>query len=218
MSRLKFVIPLTLIFFAASFLPGQIFIIKHIECSYSGQSCPQSVLDLLLPLANKSLLFTPDAALTNHPLVKSFQITKRFPSTLTVSIQARIPVAVANAGSEHVLVDEQGVAISFADSQELPHITIEKLPQLGESAGSRFQSALAILTQPELVNLHPIQSRLVGTLLTINPNSPPTIMIDISAPQKNWQYTLQSVINRSRINGNSPRTIDLRYQSPIVTY
>ena len=55
-------------------------------------------------------------------------------------------------------------------------------------------------------------------VLTATLSSGLTIVMDINNPKPNWETVLQSIINRSKINGVKPNIIDMRFKSPIITY
>ena len=55
-------------------------------------------------------------------------------------------------------------------------------------------------------------------VLTATLSSGLTIILDIENPKENWETTLQSILNRSKITGESPKIIDMRFKSPIITY
>lgn len=55
-------------------------------------------------------------------------------------------------------------------------------------------------------------------VLTATLSSGLTIILDIANPKTNWETVLQSILNRSKITGESPKIIDMRFKLPIITY
>ena len=87
-----------------------------------------------------------------------------------------------------------------------------------QSKSETGNSATIYLTK--LSALAPVlpNSDLQKGVLTATLSSGLTIILDIENPKENWETTLQSILNRSKITVESPKIIDMRFKSPIITY
>lgn len=102
--------------------------------------------------------------LATHPLVAGAQVTRRWPHTLLVRIQERVPVALLVADGSFLLVDATGVVmerVSQAASLNLPLISgLDKVAKIGP--GSRIDNpallaALAVLQQVPATDLNQLR-------------------------------------------------------------
>jgi cell division protein FtsQ len=92
-----------------------------------------------LPLVDQSAI---KAALVGYPLIRSYTVESRPPSTLVVRIVERQPIGVISDGEDFDLVDVAGVVLST--SPEKP----EGFPLMvfgGDSASDGFEAAAAVL-------------------------------------------------------------------------
>lgn len=68
------------------------------------------------------------------------------------------------------------------------------------------------------IQTNEVSSKLDKTVLTTAISGGPVILLDIDHIPNGWKNTLQVILERSRITARYPVKIDLRYQSPILTY
>jgi hypothetical protein len=73
---------------------------------------------------------------------------------------------------------------------------------------TKLSALSSVLSNPDLQN----------SVLTATLASGLTIILDIANPKANWETTLQSILSRSKITGESPEIIDMRFKMPIITY
>ncbi|BCV20890.1 cell division protein FtsQ/DivIB [Moorella sp. Hama-1] len=102
--------------------------------------------------------------LATHPLVAGAQVSRRWPHTLLVRIQERVPVALLVADGSFLLVDATGMVmerVSQVGSLNLPLISgLDKLAKIGP--GSRIDNpalaaALAVLQQVPAADLNQLR-------------------------------------------------------------
>ena len=75
-----------------------------------------------------------------------------------------------------------------------------------------------ILTKLTALSPGPIKSDLQNGVLTAPLSSGLTIIMDIKNLKPNWESALQFILTRSKIAGKIPKTIDMRYTSPVINY
>ncbi|GIX48719.1 MAG: hypothetical protein KatS3mg131_2930 [Candidatus Tectimicrobiota bacterium] len=89
--------------------------------------------------------------LEHHPAIKAVTLRRRFPDTLQVTLVERRPALHLVAGSQHVVLDEEGVVVRAFEPQRdgsLPRLALEGnrvlLPGMAVQ-DSQVQRALALL-------------------------------------------------------------------------
>jgi len=79
--------------------------------------------------------------------VKNVIIERRFPSTIHIVLDERVPVALLQNDTDHQLIDATGAIIEGADPRDFTHLKVVA----GENAASNAAPILAALqTEPEL--------------------------------------------------------------------
>ncbi|QHC58415.1 FtsQ-type POTRA domain-containing protein [Rathayibacter sp. VKM Ac-2760] len=126
--------------------------VKTIEISGTQRVSAQAIQDSLDDQVGVPLTLVDRAAigrvLGSYPLVRSYSVQTRPPSTLVVSVVERTPVAVIADGAEFDLVDPAGVVIETAPAAQ------EGYPLLstptGSASGAAFRAtARVLLTLPD---------------------------------------------------------------------
>jgi cell division protein FtsQ len=79
--------------------------------------------------------------------VKNVIIERRFPSTIHIVIEERVPIALLQNDSDHQLIDATGTVIEGADPRDFTHLKVV----VGKNSGANAAPILAALrTEPEL--------------------------------------------------------------------
>ena len=79
--------------------------------------------------------------------VRDVIIERRLPGTISITIEERVPVALLQSESLHLLIDETGISIDGADPREFTHLKVVA----GDNAASHAAPILAALrTEPDL--------------------------------------------------------------------
>jgi cell division septal protein FtsQ len=141
---------LALVVAAAAYSP--LMAVKTIEITGTQRVSAQDIQDSLADQVGVPLTLVDRAAvgrvLGSYPLVRSYSVQTRPPSTLIVSVVERTPVGVIADGAEFDLVDPAGVVIETAPAAQ------EGYPLLstptGSASGAAFRAtARVLLTLPE---------------------------------------------------------------------
>ena len=75
-----------------------------------------------------------------------------------------------------------------------------------------------ILTKLTALSPGLIKSNLQNGVLTATLSSGLMIIMNINDLRPNWETTLQFILTRSKITCKIPKTIDMRYESPVINY
>lgn len=160
----------------------------------------------------------------SDPSVKSIHLSRGVRErSLRASVVRRIPVvriAVSNAFDQSLEIDDEGVVLERKSGQEaLPTLVWEGFPTLrvGQKIPDHLFRAITFVRRvPAIIQTFPstyVRSNTLevttieGTLVTFSLEQDPAPQLD----------ALQLVINQSRIDQVIYRSIDLRYERPIVT-
>lgn len=169
------------------------------------------------------LFFNADSAIAqiveDNPLVKSIEIKKHFPSTLELVVYKRQPIARLKTSSAIVGIDGDGVVTDALGEDSLPVIEIDvplvRMGQVMKEDAVKQAAAIVSAIQP-LVQVRKIERYESASLRVITKET------NIFFPQKGdirkTLDTLQTLISGFRIKGTMPKTIDLRFDKPVVQF
>lgn len=197
-----------------------VFTVRSVEVA--GEGIAVAVDQTKLP---KNLLFFPvsqirQQILNEYPLVGSVIIKKKYPSTLIITAIPRTPFAIAGIGRETYMLDAHGVVLSqYPDERNLPIINIAMLPRLpgtkisepGVTAAISFLRETASIVTIWQINVFDISSLQAQTASM-------SIVFPQNADMPALARTLQTVTAGFRIKGELPKTIDFRFDKPVVTF
>jgi hypothetical protein len=209
--------------FAWGFLKQQL-LVRKIECFTQYGYCPDIYLAKLNAFKSISLvggLPKKQIAmeLNQFSEIKKFNVYRRLPETLVVSVILRKPLSGI---SDSVLgwktgIDSEGQVFSIDPSPSLPLIITDKVYQPGEKVNGTLLTAGRFLS--DAADLAP--SRLIGR---VNGNrldfaiGAAQVVVDLDKSPSNWPSSLQSILNRSKMGLKFPKVIDLRFSQPVLTY
>lgn len=197
-----------------------LFTIRNVEVS--GEGIAVIVDQAKLP---KNLLFFPVKQVTeqirkDYPLVGSVILKKKYPSTLVITAVPRKPFAVAGIGRETYLLDADGVVLTqYPTNTGLPTIRIA-MPdvQQGVTISNPAVSA-AVLFLRETVSVVPISDIIIFNNSALQAQAESmSIVFAQSGDIPALARTLQTMTVGFRIKGTLPKTIDLRFDKPVVTF
>lgn len=196
------------------------FFIEHVEII--GQGVNIALDEKKLP---KNLLFFPSdtviqSLLSENSMIERVQIRKKYPHTLGIVITPRVPFVNLQQNSSLIAVDRTGFVLGEADGM-LP-LPVISFPVASIIFGKRitdetFKHALAFLDKTKSIasfdHLDVYDSASFRATMG---------QTDIIIPQlgeyEHIATTLQTLLAGFRIKGTLPKTIDLRFDKPIVTF
>ena len=170
-----------------------------------------------------NLLFFPSEAVTkeikkNNPQIFSLNIKKRFPHTLIIEIKKGAIVARLVADGSVYAIDERGVI--FTEEQvtgAIPTITLNAVHIVigKKTTDGKVLGALTFTdTMKSILSIQEISEFDQWSLQAKTNTS--NIIFSAESDMNQMRDTLQTLFNGFRIKGIVPKTIDLRYQKPII--
>lgn len=211
--------------FGATFILGLSFVvlnlttIKHIEIK--GINAVVTIDPDVLP---NNLLFFPSERVrqllkAEYPYVYEVTVEKKYPNTLILHIIPRVPIARIHTSGRSMTVSEDGIVLADTNVGEYPTIYT---PSIYLSVGiqisrSDIRNALAFLAQmPQDEDIQSILIDDAGVLRVTLPAA--LVVLSPTRDGRESARTLQSVLTGFRIKGSIPKTIDLRFEQPVVTW
>lgn len=215
------IIGISFYIFASS---SNLFSIKKVECYTQFGNCPESYLIKLDTLLHQPIFASNTRKIVNSllspvPEIDRFDIYRRIPSVLIVSVKLKSPVGVVSSGvlgSKSLMVDDSGRVYLTVENSSLPVLLIQKTVQEGDSLATPEIQALKIISKVSLMTNLKVYGQLQENILNIRLDSDTEIIIDIKKTD-DWDSSLQLLLSRSKITGITPRKIDLRFNNPVVT-
>jgi len=195
------------------------FQVKHIEVT--GDPVQLEIDDSLF--VNNILFFPTESVIRqlkrDNPQVKTVEIRKKFPSTLEFVIYKRTPIAEIVTDGIHIGIDKECVITEAVPNTTLPVITISMpLVRIGASVKHpTVVQAVALIDKTKTFiqwsSIEPFETQ------SIRARSGQTdIFITQTSDLSQILDTLQTLMEGFRIKGTIPKSIDLRFGKPIVTF
>lgn len=222
-----------LVYGLISFLREDFWRIKQIDCQVNSHDCSVELKGELMRLfQGENFLFLSSSAAAERvrksPLkISTVVVKKRFPSGLVFQLgerQARVAIVKKGAAqNEFYLVDQDGFLLEkTTDSVNLPLVFTDHLPEI--EIGRQFEESALRMTIAALVDL---QLRLLKPRFAqINSSKEIELWLEgdtqaIVSLEKNLDFqlgSLQLIFSRTKIEGEPPRRIDLRFDKPVISY
>jgi len=201
---------------------------KKIECYTQFGLCSEEITNKLSWLKRTPLLFplpqkkVADQLLT-YPNIKSMRLYRRLPFTLVVSVNLRKPLGVITDQvlGLKIVVDQDGVVIDRLEKSQLPQLLVDYDPnkyKSGDQLTPPENKALQILAVISSLSGKQALGQLHGTILEAVLSDTTRILLDLKYLDPKWDSTLHLILSRSKIQAKVPKTIDLRFSSPIIGF
>lgn len=221
---------LVIVGFAIAFARSEQVLIKHYSCKTQyGRTCDEKDQELLKKYVGSNFFTTNPSAIENdldtNFINERVSVQKVIPARINAFIIKRKPIVAAKVvGKESSLgyfsIDKEGHVLSFVSDSSLGILKFKQEEHklvVGSKTNDKFKQAAGILYQ----NLRTFgaKSALVeGNNLKVE--LPENIIVNYSLDKDPSLLgaSLQLILIRSRIDGKLPKTIDLRYKNPILTY
>ncbi|MFZ2025134.1 MAG: hypothetical protein WAV51_02560 [Microgenomates group bacterium] len=169
------------------------------------------------------IFFQSDAVITqiknDNPLIKTIEIRKHFPSTLELVVYKRQPIARLQTSTAIVGIDSEAIVTDVLGNDLAPVIQIDvPLVRMGQTIKDEGvkQAVEIIAGSQSFLHIRKIQNYETVSLQARTQES------NIFFPQKGdirpILDTLQTLIMGFRIKGTMPKTIDLRFDKPVVQF
>jgi len=202
--------------------------VERVSCHLNGDPCsPNLWAELVNETLGKNILFLSPAKISawveeNHPEFFQVQASKQLPHELLFEIKARrAVVAIDKEEGDFYLVDKDGVILEKAEhSADLPLVLI--IDDISQGVGEKIQTEvilkqIQILHQSQLRLLEPKSARVVSER-TIEAWFKGDLQVSFSTQKeaKEQLDSLQFILERTKIEGEKPKRIDLRFDKPVI--
>lgn len=179
--------------------------------------------DIRRDVLGQNLLFFPEAQVRRqigqNLLIGFVSFEREFPSTLKVTLTYRTPVLSWQSQQGRYLIDETGLAFQEASAEPVPQIADPSSQlKLGDSL-SRGQVATTLRVMQALEGKGTVLTmNIQGQDVTIQLSNNTIVKMDAGGDLAQESAALQLILTQAKIEGRYPRTIDLRYSKPVVTF
>ncbi len=209
-------------------LVGPIFIVRFILKSFTIKDIVVSGDAAIVQVNEKqfvgnTLLFPALSVIKqiqdDNPLVKSIDIKKHFPSTLELIVHKRQPIAQLKTPTAIVGIDEDAVVTDVVGNIDAPVIEIDvPLVRMGQTIRDESvkQSVKVVAGTVTFLNVLQITKNDSLSIRVITKQS--SIFIPQNKDIRPILDTLQTLMSGFRIKGLIPKTIDLRFDKPVVQF
>ena len=209
---------LVLLLLVAVLAHAPIFSISHliVRGDPSGKVSKQ-----ITSLAQNQNLFLLDEAKIRHevltnPQIKQVTFEKSLPNSLTVTVNYRDPAFSWQGSNATFLVDDSGFVFQLGSASGLPQVVSSDNLEIGKKMNpDTLSKVLAIIKGTNSaatsisIQASTYQATLTGgTTVTFDPTG------DLTAQSQ----ALQLIIAKAKIDGKLPRSVDLRFPKPVVTF
>jgi len=228
-SLFKFLSFVLLILGAVFWLRSDFWRVKKIDCHLNGDPCPANLwAELMNQAGEKNILLLSPSKLSeqiteNHPEFFQVEIKKQLPQDLLVGIQVRrAVVAIGQEEGDFYLVDNEGVLLAKSkDTASLPKILIANEPDqnIGEKIKEEILlKEIQILHGSQLRLLEPKSSKTVSErIIEVRFKDGLQVLFSTQKEIKSQLDSLQFILERTKIEGEKPKRIDLRFDKPIIS-
>ncbi len=202
-----------------------VFYARNLECYTQYGSCPPRIIGSVKWLLNTPLLKSlPQKEVENDlrqfPEIKTIHLYRRLPRTLVLSLEIRKPAVLIGPRvlGAHVAADDEGVILYQSENPGLPLLLFSDLVKPGSVLNADQINAIKILDQMSGLPDNRLIGKIDNHILSVFFPQNVTVLLDLSQMTSNWYTTLQVILTRSKIQSKMPKVIDLRFNSPIVTF
>ncbi len=222
----KFVAAIIFLVAVLVFLKSPLFAVNTINCKTQYSLCSDTDQKLLDSFKGQNLIFLKthdvEAKITQSFANRKIVVQKSFPGTLSVFLERRKPyvaIRVADSPDGVFLVDNEGVIVEYSKTSSLPAIiTSEKSPLVvGESVDSNTLQAIKIM-QLVYKSQKATEGLLHDAQLDIKLSDGALAIFPLDRDPQVSVGALQLITARIRIDGKVPKSIDLRYSNPVLSY
>lgn len=212
----------------ALFLRCDFWRISRVDCRDNGAACSADLwVELTSESLGKNILFLSVNKFSqkisrNHPEYFQIKIKKRLPNKLLFEmVVRRAVVALKQSNGDYYLADEEGVVLEKTDKiVGYPQIFLDQ--EVGLVIKEKIQDEpilklIEIINQCRLRLLEPKEAKKISSRAAeINFQEGFQVLFSIEKNFSEQLDTLQFILDRTKIEGKKLKSIDLRFEKPIV--
>lgn len=202
--------------------------IKKISCQVNGDPCSADLwAELMNETLGRNIFFLSSGKLSekikkNHPEFFQVKISKQFPQNLLFEIKVRkAVVAIGKEGGDFYLADKEGVLLEKINQPaNWPLVLLGEA--MSQKVGEKIQDEMIlkeikILNESKLRLLEP-KSAQATSEKTIEVWFKDDLQVLFSGQKEIGEQldSLQFIYERTKIEGEKPSKIDLRFDKPVI--
>ena len=179
---------------------------------------------------NKSIIFTSEENISNaivqsNAIIKNVQVTKVFPNKVILRLELYNPVVYLKAYEGYYLLSEEGVILSKYASQENKRIPIilyyQNFPFADHQAGTKLgakdiEDSIFFLQLLKSFKISIISIDIAGFHMLGLYSDNKKYIFTAEKDRKIQQYNLEQAIERFKIDGKDYKSIDVRFDKPVI--
>lgn len=201
------------------------FKIRRVECYTQYGICPEDYYQVFgwmvnQPIFHRSSWSKALSLLNKNPEVKSIKAGYKFPHTAIFTVSLRKPLGQIGSQvlEEYAVADEEGLVIYSTTKSNLPLLLSNQHFSPGDRLSSDQIESIRIISLVNQIDAKIVEGSVMDRQLTINSPPGPVILLDLDKIPSGWYPTLQAILARSKILSNPPKTIDMRFNNPIISF
>lgn len=173
-------------------------------------------------LGQNLLFFSEESikrAISQNLAIGDVKIERDWPVTLKVRITYRQPVLSWQSQRGRYLVDSSGLAYQPAAAEQVPQASDPNSTlALGERIPSEHVRVTLKLMQALRDRFAVLTLSISGGTITITLSSGTVVTLSSDKDLAGKSAALQLILSQAKIEGRAPKTVDLRFDKPVVTY
>ncbi|MBI2611407.1 FtsQ-type POTRA domain-containing protein [Candidatus Gottesmanbacteria bacterium] len=219
---------LTILAISIIFLTGILFVISSLRLKQVFVITSDKNIAGLKILKSENLLFVNEEnikknLLDKNPWIEEVNITKKLPDKLFISLKQRKPKIYIKSLSEIYQVAEDGTILDIkkdGESFDLPLINIDGLiVKKGDKLPSPIKNLVSfVISDIRSIKISSSNLDLKTQIATIVLNDETKITVPLHNLDPNFPTSLQTIVERFRIEGKSLAGIDFRFEKPVITF
>lgn len=207
------------------FLRSDIFQVKALEFEFEEVSDEALVRQRITEeVISRSIFFLDPSKVEqkikdDFPTIRAISLEKKLPDRLLIQVAVRVPLAIVeDGGKNHFLVDGEGLLFRQASGEELPVIKLgedfagEVGFQISEQGVTSYLETLGLAEQKGLKTVAiflrstTVELRLKKTVVWLDVEKGITAQMEL----------LTQLLQRYKLSGRTPKSVDLRFSRPVV--
>lgn len=150
------------------------------------------------------------------PVIKSLAFEKHFPNSLTTRVEFRSPAFLWQQKSGSYLADSDGYLYQLGSGAGLVTVINQDNLKVGQTIKTQTTSVILQLIQSNSSQIK--QITIQSSAYQVVTTGGTVTLFDPNGDLNGQSQALQLILEKAKIEGKLPRTVDLRLPKPVVTF
>lgn len=179
-------------------------------------------------LKSENLLFISEeniknALMNKNPWIEEVYIIKRLPDKLFISLKERKPKVYIKSLSEIYQVSADGTVHNRGKDNKKIDLPVINIDGLSMEKGDKLPSAIInlitlVISDTRGLAISSSSVDLKTQIATIVLSDETKVIVPLHNIDQNFPTSLQTIVERFRIEGKSLSSIDFRFEKPVITF